>query len=189
MSIYVCICVCTVHSAASSWFGSRHSSFIHSSENMINASEHSFYMEQCCVVNLNIGLTGKAVKGKNWKTHRKTLLDIFVRALTFSIDTIGMLVSEVGSVSDPYDHDDKNAFDRLFEEAFRIASIQTGASEHNKIQIFWATGNAAETAMIFKSHVKVTMLDTIFLPNSWRRVEVARIQGATEHNEEVSIYI
>ena len=42
-------------------------------------------------------------------------------------------------------------------------------------------GNAAETVMIFKSHVKVTMLE------SWRRVEVALIQGATEHNEEVSM--
>ena len=115
-------------------------------------------MEQGCVVNLNVGLTGKAVKGKNWKTHRKTLLDIFVKALTHSIDTIGMLVSEVGSVSDPYDQDDKNAFDDLFEEAFATASKRTGASEHNKMQIFWATGNAAETVMIFKSHVKVTML-------------------------------
>ena len=43
--------------------------------------------------------------------------------------------------------------------------------------------------MIFKSHVKVTMLESIILPNSWRRVEVALIQGATEHNEEVSMLI
>ena len=146
-------------------------------------------MEQGCVVNLNVGLTGKAVKGKNWKTHRKTLLDIFVKALTHSSDTIGMLVSETGSVTDPYDQDDKNAFNDLFKEAFATASMQTGAAEHGQIQIFWATGNAAETVMIFKSHVKVTMLESMILPNSWRRVEVALIQGATEHNEEVSMLI
>ena len=75
-------------------------------------------MGQGCVVSLNVGLTGKAVKGKHWKTHRKTLLDIFVRALTFCVDTIGMLASEVGSVTYPYDDDDRNAFDCLFKEAF-----------------------------------------------------------------------
>ena len=116
------MCVCAVLSSATSLFGSRHSSFIHSSEHMIGAAEHLSYMEKGCVVNLNVGLTGKAVKGKSWRAHRRTLLDIFVRALTFSFDTIGMLVAEVGSVSDLYDHDDRNAFDRLFEEAFQIAS-------------------------------------------------------------------
>ena len=78
-------------------------------------------MGQGCVVSINVGLPGKAVKGKHWKTHRKTLLHIFVRALTFSVDTIGMLVSEVGSSPDPYDDDDRNTFDRLLEEAFQIA--------------------------------------------------------------------
>ena len=43
--------------------------------------------------------------------------------------------------------------------------------------------------MVFKSYVKVTLLDHIVLPNSWRRVEVALIEGATEHNEEVSMVI
>ena len=100
-------------------------------------------MEQGCVINLNIGLTGKAVKGKNWKTHRNTLFDIFVRALTFSTDTIGMLVSEVGSVPDPYDDDDRKAFDGLFKEAFQTAGKRLGASEHNEIQIFWAEGESS----------------------------------------------
>ena len=42
LHVYICIyiCVCAVHSSASSWFGSRHSSFIHSSENMIGAAVH-----------------------------------------------------------------------------------------------------------------------------------------------------
>ena len=115
-------------------------------------------MGKGCVVSINVGLPGEAVKGKHWKTHRKTLLDIFVRSLAFSVVTIGMLVSEVGSVSDPYDHDDKNAFDRLFEEAFQIASEQTGASEHNEIQIFWARGTAATTVMVFKAGVNVDVL-------------------------------
>ena len=146
-------------------------------------------MGKGCVANINVGLPAKAVKGKHWRTHRRDLLNIFVKAPPFSSDTIGMLVSEVGSVSDPYDHDDRNAFDRLFEEAFQIASEQTGASEHNKIQIFWAKGYAAETVMIFKSHVNVQMLEPIFLPHSWRRVEVALIRGATEHDEVVSMLI
>ena len=93
-------------------------------------------MEKGCVVNITVGLTGKAVKGANWKKHRQTLLDIFVRALTFSFDMIGMLVSEAGSVTDPYDDDDRNKFDCLFKEALQIA----GASEHIEIQIFWAEG-------------------------------------------------
>ena len=143
-------------------------------------------MGQGCVVSINVGMPGNAVKGHRWKKHRDTLKhNIFVKALTFSVDTIGMLVSEVGLVTDPYDDDDRNTFDRLFKEAFQIAS----ASEHIEIQIFWAQGDAAETVMIFKSHVKVTMLESITLPNSWRRVEVALIQGATEHNEEVSMLV
>ena len=79
------------------------------------AAEHTGYMEKGCVVSLNVGLPGQAVKGKNWKTHRQALLNIFVKALSFSSDTIGMLVSEVGSVRDPYDTDDRASFDRLFK--------------------------------------------------------------------------
>ena len=103
---------------------------------MSGAAEHPFYMGQGCVVSINVGLPGNAVKGKLWKTHRKTLLHIFVRALTFSVDTIGMLVSEARSATDPYDDDDRNAFDYLFKEAFQIA----GAPGHIEIQIFWAQG-------------------------------------------------
>ena len=147
-------------------------------------------MDQGCVVSINVGLKGDAVRGKRWHRHRADLLDIFVKALTHvSVDTIGMLVSEVGSVTDPYDDEDRNKFDHLFKEAFQIAGGPTGASEHNEIQICWAMGQAVETVMIFKSHVKVTMLESIILPESWRRVEVALIQGATEHNEEVSMLI
>ena len=153
------------------------------------AAEHTRYMEKGCVVSLNIGLPGGAVKGKQWNTHRQALLEIFVTALIFSSDTIGMLVSEVGSVTDPYDTDDRDSFDLLFKEAFQTAGERTGATEHGEIQIFWATGNAAETVMIFKSHVNVKMLKPIFLPHSWRRVEVALINGDTDHDEVVSMLI
>ena len=105
---------------------------------MSGAAEHSFYMGKGSVASINVGLAGNAVKGNHWKTHRKTVLNIFVRALTSSVDTIGMLVSEVGSVTDPYDDDDRNTLDRLFKEAFQKA----GASEHNEIQIFWAQGGS-----------------------------------------------
>ena len=71
----------------------------------------------------------------------------------------------------------------------RLPAKEKGATEHGEIQIFWATGEAAETVMIFKSHVNVQMLEPIFLPHSWRRVEVALIRGATEHDEEVSMLI
>ena len=76
-----------------------------------------------------------------------------------------------------------------FTAAQALLAAKAGASEHNEIQMFWATGEAAETVMIFKEHVKVTMLDTIYLPGSWRRVEVALIEGATEHDEELSMLI
>ena len=154
---------------------------------MNGAPEHICYMTQGCVASINVGMRGKAVKGRNWNSCCTVLLDIFVEALTYSNEIIGLLVSEVGSVTDPYDDDDRKRFDSLFEEAFRIAEERTGASEHKGIQFFGAMGKAAETVMIFKSHVNVTMLESIILPNSWRRVEVALIQGATEHNEEVSM--
>ena len=90
----------------------------------------------CVVVVRNIGLRGEAVKGRQWSKHRRTLLNIFVRALKCCVDTIGMLVSEAGAVTDPYDDDDRNAFDCLFKETFQIA----GASEHIEIQICWSDG-------------------------------------------------
>ena len=71
----------------------------------------------------------------------------------------------------------------------QTAGERTGATEHGEIQILWATGKAAETVMIFNSHVNVKMLEPIFLPQCWRRVEVALITGATEHDEEVSMLI
>ena len=178
-------CVCS----ASSWFGSRHSSFSDSSCNMSGAAEHSFYMGKGCVASINVGMPGGAVRGNRWNTHRSRLLHIFVTALVFSSDIIGMLVSEGGSVDEPYEDDDRKRFDSLFKEAFHTASEQTGASEHNEIQFFGARGNAAETVMVFKSHVNVTMLGTTILPSSWRRVEIALIEGATEHNDQVSMLI
>ena len=68
-----------VHFSASSWFGSRHSSFSDSSCNMSGAAEHSFYMTKGCVANINVGLPGKANRGSNWNEHRRVLLDIFVK--------------------------------------------------------------------------------------------------------------
>ena len=127
-----------------------------------------------------------------WRRHRERLLEIFVASLTFSTDIIGMLVCEVGSVRDPYDEEDRKKFDNLFKEAFNNAARNTGAAEHTEVQIFWATGNAAETVMVFKSHIKVTILPTFHLQHpqhDWRRIEVALIKGATEHDPEVSLII
>ena len=108
-------------------------------------------MDQGCIVSINVGLNGEAVKGKRWNRHRADLLDILVAALKHGfVNTIGMLVSEVGSVDDPYDDEGRAKFDHLFKQAFRIAERPTGASEHNELQICWATGEAAETAMVFK---------------------------------------
>ena len=108
---------------------------------MSGHAEHTSYMGKGCVVSINVGLKGAAVKGNKWHTHRKTLLDIFVAALIFSSDMIGMLVAEVGAVTDPYDENDRNRFDDLFKEAFRTADARTGASEHNeKLKIFGRRG-------------------------------------------------
>ena len=162
---------------------------MHSSYNMSGAAEHYSYMEKACVVSLNVGLPAVAVRGKQWNTHHKVLLRKFIKALTFSKDVIGLLVSGVGSVTDPYDIEERHKIDELVQEAFQLAGEQTGAPEHNELRAFWATGIAAETVMYFKSYVEVTMLETIILPESWRRVEVALIQGATEHDDEVSLLI
>ena len=156
---------------------------------MSGVPEHTCYMTRGCVASINIGLPVDAVKGEQWNSCSTVLLDLFVEALTYSKDIIGLLVSGLGSVTDPYDDDDRERFDCLFEEAFLMAEEETDVSKHKGIQIFWARGKAPETVMIFKAHVKVTMVDSIILPNSWRRVEVARIEGATEHNEQVSMLI
>ena len=58
---------------------------------MSGAAEHPFYVGKGCVASINVGLPGKAVKGRNWNKHRRVLLDIFVTALTFSSDTIATL--------------------------------------------------------------------------------------------------
>ena len=93
---------------------------------MSGAAMHSSYMSRGCIASINIGLQGKAVKGQNWRTHRATLLEIFVKALTFVVGTIGMLVSEVGSVTDPYDEGGNEQFSGLFNEAVHAATQHTG---------------------------------------------------------------
>ena len=121
------------------------------------------------MVNVNIGMPNKAVKGNNWRKHRRDLLLIFRTAWFHSAFMIGMLVAEAGSLAEPYDNEDRKKIEELFKEALR----------DDDIQIFWATGPAAETVMVFKPHVQVTMSPTIKM--DWRRVEVAMVTGATEH--------
>ena len=61
---------------------------------MSGAAEHSFYMGKGCVASINVGLPGKAVKGRNWNKQLRVLLDILVTTLTFSSDTIATLCLE-----------------------------------------------------------------------------------------------
>jgi len=153
---------------------------------------HSFYMQKACIGSVSIGLPGKAVKGEHWDVHRAKFFLLFVRILEKTPDIIGILVSEVGSTTDMYDDDSKAKFDDLFKEAFDTAALKKGAREHGELQIFWATGTAANTVMVFKAHVAVRMLECMTrMPglDDWRRIEVAQLRGATEHGETTSMII
>ena len=77
---------------------------------MSSATKHSSYMQTGCIGSVSVGMPGKAVKGKNWKKHRAKLLKIFVTMLAHTHDMIGMLVCEVGSITDMYDNEDKAKF-------------------------------------------------------------------------------
>ena len=137
-------------------------------------------MDTGCVISINVGMTVDSVRGKRWDEHRGVLLDIFVKALKQSPDIIGMLVAEVGTADKPYREAEREKFNELFRDAFRKADGGRSASEHNDIQIFWAKGPAAETVMVFRPHVAVEMLGTIYPLRDWRRVEVARPPARTE---------
>ena len=160
---------------------------------MRRATEHDTYMQTGSVGSVNIGLPGEAVRGSKWNKHRKSLLQIFVSMLDYTDDMIGLLVCEAGSVSDPYGDDEKAKFDDLFREAFKEAAIKRGgATEHNALKIFWSNGFAAETVMVFKPHVNVTMLQSMTKMdglNNWRRIEVAQVTGVSEKGEAVRMNI
>ena len=101
----------------------------------------------------------EAIRSSQRETkHRPGLLRIFVAALRYAHDIIGMLVTGVGNADHSYRTKEKEIFDDLLGEAFRVADEGRGASEHNEIQIFWADGKAVETVLVFRKYVNVTIL-------------------------------
>ena len=95
----------------------------------------------------NIGLARSAVVGTNWtKTHRPTLLRQFVDLLRSEKRPAGLLLNEVGNLSDLLQDDERNKFSDLLIEAFHSA----GASEHGRPRIFWSGG---ETVAALRSEV------------------------------------
>ena len=149
-------------------------------------------MQRGCIGYVGVGLPGKAVKGEDWLEHRAKFCRLFVTILEDTPDIIGMLVSEMGSTTDMYDDEIKAKFDDLFKDAFNTASVRKDGTEHGEVQIFWATGTAANTVMLFKAHVAVSMLECMTsMPglHDLRRIEVAQLRGATEHGETTSMII
>ena len=64
----------------------------------------------------------EAIKSSQWETeHRPRLLRIFVTALRHAPDIIGMLVTEVGNADHSYGEDEREKFNDLLKEAFRVA--------------------------------------------------------------------
>ena len=125
----------------------------------------------------NIGLAGKAVGGSRWaKHHRPKLLKQLVGLLTTQERPAGLLLNEVGNLSEVLDAQQRDEFNALLTEAFAKA----GASEHGNPRIIWSYG---ETVAAFRAELAVTAMPPLtFNAESrvgmWRVAERFQVFGA-----------
>ena len=135
------------------------------------ASEHAFW--NGALAFSNIGLSGKAVSGSKWSKHRERLVKLVVDLLTTK-PLLGVLLNEVGNLTDKLDPNDRRKFTEMLTEAFRAAG-------YNKPTVVWSAG---ETVAAFRSGVAVKSLPTLTKMervHPWRVVERFELSGATEH--------
>jgi len=135
---------------------------------------------QCALAFADIGLPGSAVSGSHWSNkHRPALLRQFTRLLQTERRPAGLLLCEVGNLTELLKTEDRQEFDTLFKDAFAAA----GATEHGQPQIFWSGG---ETVAAFRSDVNVERLEPLTFNaasrvDTWRVCERFEVIGATEH--------
>ena len=130
----------------------------------------------------NIGLPGAAVSGSQWTKKHRPRLDKLVTDLFHESqhcdgkrhELNGILLNEVGNLSDLLDKNCKKKFDDMMTAAFERA---TGTKPY----ITWSDG---ETMAAFRDHIKVESLPRMhrmYKIDSWRTVERFLVYGATEH--------
>ena len=114
--------------------------------NVIGASEHNA-KNKCtgAFAFSNIGMPGEAFEGVNWqKKHVGKLRVIFSSLLRTKEKPQGILLCEVGNLSDPITPEGR----KRLEEVLGLAFKETGAGEHGPPQFFWSNG---ETMVAFKA--------------------------------------
>ena len=152
-----------------------------STSNVIGASEHNAKNKWTSAFAFsNIGLPGAVFQGVNWqKKHAGKLREMFSNLLMTKQKPEGILLCEVGNISDPITSEGRERLKEVLESAFK----ETGAAEHGPPQFFW--GND-EIMVAFCAEVQVRVLEPLtnmFRVDRWRTVERYKIIGYTEHGE------
>ena len=126
----------------------------------------------------NIGLAGAAVRGNQWRKHRKKLLKQFTELLQYrQLKVVGLCLNEVGNLSDLLTPEDRQHFDELIQEAFQ----QAGATEHGPAQIIWSEGetvSAWRQEQVVKSLLPLTNIPKV---HAYRTLDRLEVMGDTEH--------
>ena len=114
------------------------------------ASEHNAKDEWTCALAFtNIGLAGSAFTGNLWsKKHQPALRELFTQLLKADERPQGLLLCEVGNLSDPITAEGQS---RL-KDVVTLACEHAGAIDHGAPQFFWSPG---ETMAAFKAELKV----------------------------------
>ena len=152
-----------------------------STSNVIGALEHSAKNKWTSAFAFsNVGLPGAAFQGVNWQNkHAGKLRDLFSNLLMTKQKPQGILLCEVGNISDPITPEGRERLEEVLEFAFK----ETGAAEHGPPQFCWSNG---ETMVAFKAEAQVHVMEPLtkmFRVDSWRTVERFKVIGATEHGE------
>ena len=104
---------------------------------------------RCALAFANIGLAGSAVLGAHWNgKHRPVLLRQFTSLLQTEPRPAGLLLCEVGNLSELLSVKQRREFNTVLDEAF----VAAGAAEHGNPQILWSKGG---TVAAFRSDVRV----------------------------------
>ena len=107
---------------------------------------------------------------QKWVEHKDVLLNLFTELLEQGIQ--GLLLNEVGNMSDLITVRGKKRLELVLEEAFE----KVGATEQGPPQFFWSEG---ETMAAFRCEVKVRYLKPLTRIN--RVIERFEVFGAIEH--------
>ena len=140
-----------------------------STSNVIGVSEHNA-KNKCtgAFAFSNIGLAGSAFQGNNWqKKHAGKLQEIFSDLLMTNQKPQGILLCEVGNLSDPITPEGRERLEEVLGFAFK----ETGAAEHGPPQSFWSNG---ETMAAFKAEAQVQVMEPLTKMSQvddWRIVE------------------